>query len=103
MSCVTVFYLPCIFITFADIIRFCTIMARTKKKTASKVDPEYLKKQREQLLRKHQHKVLFNALELAAIDEYCSRFKVKSRSALIRQATMERVMEGLEESHPTLF
>ena len=78
-------------------------MARSKKKAAAKVDPEYLRKQREQMLRKHPRKVLFNAMELAAIDEYCSRFKVKSRSALIRQATMERVMKGLEESHPTLF
>ena len=41
--------------------------------------------------------------ELEAIDEYCRQFKVRSRSALIRQATMERVLEGLEENHPTLF
>ena len=47
--------------------------------------------------------MLFNAQELAAIDTYCKRFKVGSRSALIRQAVMERVLEGLEESHPKLF
>ena len=47
--------------------------------------------------------MLFNAQELAAIDTYCKRFKVSSRSALIRQAVMERVLTGLEESHPKLF
>ena len=80
-------------------------MAR-KKKTNTKfsgVDPAYLDKQRASLRRTHRKSVLFNAQELAAIDTYCKRFKVSSRSALIRQAVMERVLTGLEESHPKLF
>ncbi len=40
---------------------------------------------------------------MAAIDEYCRRFKVKSRSGIIRQATMERILAALDETHPTLF
>ncbi|HIR83380.1 MAG TPA: hypothetical protein IAC98_06295 [Candidatus Cryptobacteroides pullicola] len=47
--------------------------------------------------------VLFNAQELAAIDEYCRRFNFSSRSALIRKAVMEQVLSGLDKSHPTLF
>lgn len=74
-----------------------------KNKKFSSVDPLYLEKQRASLRRIHRKSVLFNRQELAAIDEYCRRFKVASRSALIRQAVMERVLGGLEENHPTLF
>lgn len=77
-------------------------MARKSKKVQG-VDPAYLEKQRASLKRTHRKSILFNEKELAAIDEYCRKFKVVSRSALIRQATMERVLEGLEENHPTLF
>ena len=80
-------------------------MARKKKtnKKFSGVDPAYLDKQRASLRRVHRKSVLFNAQDLAAIDTYCQRVKVSSRSALIRQAVMERVLTGLEESHPKLF
>ena len=78
-------------------------MARKKSSKPAGVDPAYFDKQRESLRRTHRKTVLFNDKELAAIQEYCRRFKVGSRSALIRQAVMERVLRGLEENHPTLF
>jgi hypothetical protein len=74
-----------------------------KRKVMAGVDPEYLEKQKASLIRSIRKSVFFNKKELEAIDEYCRQFKVRSRSALIRQATMERVLEGLEENHPTLF
>lgn len=74
-----------------------------KKRKIAWVDPEYLEKQKASLKRTCRKSVLFNMKELEAIDEYCRRFKVGSRSALIRQAVMERVLEGLDENHPTLF
>jgi len=78
-------------------------MARKKSKVIPGVDPQYLEKQKASLKRNHRKTVNFNLNELKAIDEYCHRFKVSSRSALIRQATMSRVLEGLEQNHPTLF
>lgn len=77
-------------------------MARKTKKFAG-VDPGYLDRQKESLMRTHRKSVFFNQQELAAIDEYCRRFKVSSRSALIRSSVMKHVLEGLEENHPTLF
>lgn len=76
-------------------------MARKKKIVG--VDPAYLDKQRASLRRTKRKSVFFNQQELAAIDEYCRRFKVSSRSALIRNSVMKHVLEGLEENHPTLF
>lgn len=74
-----------------------------KSSKSSSVDPSYLDRQKDSLKRKYRKTTLFNELELAAIDEYCRRFKVSSRSALVREALMERVLKGLEENHPTLF
>ena len=78
-------------------------MAGKKRKKIGGVDPEYMAKQAASLKRVHRKSILFNSQEIAAIDEYCRKFKVSSRSALIRQAVMERVLTGLEENHPTLF
>lgn len=74
-----------------------------KNSKSSSVDPSYLDRQKDSLKRKYRKTTLFNEQELAAIDEYCRRFKVSSRSALVREALMERVLKGLEENHPTLF
>lgn len=78
-------------------------MARRRSRKYSRVDPEYLRHQKEILRRIYRKSVLFNAQELAAIDEYCRRFNFSSRSALIRKAVMEQVLSGLDKSHPTLF
>lgn len=77
-------------------------MTRRKKQIPG-VDPEYLEKQKQMLLRKNRHVLYFNDSELAAIEEYCSRFAVHSRSSLMREAIMEKVLSALEENHPTLF
>lgn len=75
-----------------------------KKRIKNKnVDPEYLEKQRASLRRVYRKSVLFNEKEKAAIDEYCRLFKISSKSALIRQSVMERVLSALDENHPTLF
>ena len=76
-------------------------MARHKKIPG--VDPAYLEKQRALLLRKNRYVLLFNDSEMAAIDEYCSRFKVHAKSTLFREAIMDKILRELEENHPTLF
>lgn len=76
-------------------------MARKKKIPG--VDPAYLEKQKEMLLRRNRYMIYFNDSELAAIDEYCSRFKVHAKAALFREAIMSKVLSELDENHPTLF
>lgn len=76
-------------------------MARRKKIPG--VDPAYLEKQRALLLRKNRHVLYFNDSEMAAIDEYCTRFKVHAKSVLFREAIMTKILTELEENHPTLF
>ena len=78
-------------------------MARKKKSQHLSVDPAYYEKQRLALLRRHRQVIYLNDLERSAIDEYCRRFNTRSRSALLRESIMERILNELEENHPTLF
>lgn len=73
------------------------------RKKISGVDPAYLEKQKESLLRKNRYVLYFNDSEMAAIDAYCRRFKVHAKSVLLREAIMSKVLSELEENHPTLF
>ena len=67
------------------------------------VDPAYLEKQKEALLRKNRYVLYFNDSEMAAVNEYCARFKVHAKAALFREAIMSKILSELEENHPTLF
>lgn len=74
-----------------------------RRKNIPGVDPAYLEKQRIQLLRKNRYVLLFNDSEMAAIDEYCSRFKVHAKATFFREVIMSKILTDLEENHPTLF
>lgn len=77
-------------------------MARKKNKTAA-IDPEYLKKQHDSLVRRHRQVIYLNDREIAAIERYCDMFKVQTRASFFREAIMEKVISELEDNHPTLF
>lgn len=74
-----------------------------RRKGLPGVDPAYLDKEREELLRRNRQVLLFNDRELAALNEYCTRFKVRSKGAFMREAIMDKVLQALEENHPRLF
>ena len=78
-------------------------MARKKKISASGVDPEYLKKQKASLVRRHRQVIYLNDSEIAAIDRYCERFLVNAKASLYREAIMHKVLSELDDNPPTLF
>lgn len=78
-------------------------MSARKKKNIPNVDPDFLDKQKASLVRNQRQVIYFNEKEMNAIDEYCRRFKVKSKSSMLRQAIIERVLSDMDENHPTLF
>lgn len=67
------------------------------------VAADYLERQKESLKRRHRQVIYLNDLELAALNEYCQKFKIESRSAVFRKATMEQILKIMDENHPTLF
>ncbi len=62
-----------------------------------------MKKQREALVRKHRQVIYLNDSEMAAIQQYCDKFRVGTRTVLYREAIMEKVLSELDDNHPTLF
>jgi hypothetical protein len=74
-----------------------------KKKKGPAVDPEYLKKQKASLVRKHRQVIYLNDSEMAAIDRFCEKFRVQVKASLYREAIMEKILSALEDNHPTLF
>ena len=82
--------------------QIASVLAR-KKKAVPAVDPDIFQKSREALRRRHRQVIYLNDSEMAAVKEYCSRFGFKARSSIFREATMERILKELDDSHPTLF
>ena len=67
------------------------------------IDPEYLKKQKAALVRRHRQVIYLNDSEMAAIDRYCDKFRVGTKAVLYREAIMEKVLSELDDNPPTLF
>ena len=78
-------------------------MARKSRKSTTGIDPEYLKKQKEALVRRHRQVIYLNDSEMAAINNYCERFRVETKAALYRKVIMEKILKDLEDNYPTLF
>ncbi len=78
-------------------------VAKKKKNTAAGIDPEYLKRQKEALVRRHRQVIYLNDSEMAAIRQYCDKFRVSTKAVLFREAIMEKVLSALDDNHPTLF
>ena len=69
----------------------------------SGVDPDYLRKQKEALTRRHRQVIYLNDSEMAAIRQYCDKFRVSTKAVLFREAIMEKVLKELDDNHPILF
>ena len=78
-------------------------MARKRKSLHVSVDPEYLKKQKAALARRHRQVIYLNDSEMAAVRAYCERFNIDTKAPLFRQAIMEKILSALNDNQPTLF
>jgi len=74
-----------------------------KKKPTFGVDPDYLKKQKASLVRRHRQVIYLNDSEIAAINQYCEKFRVGTKTVMFREAIMEKVLKELNDNPPTLF
>lgn len=55
------------------------------------------------MLRKYRKTILLNERELSMINQYCAKYKIKSKSAFIRNAVIAHIMEQMDENYPKLF
>lgn len=56
-----------------------------------------------QSIRKFRKEILFNEKEHSAIDQYCRKYGIRSKSALFRSIIIEHIMEQADENYPKLF
>ena len=54
-------------------------------------------------MRRHRQVIYLNDSEMAAIRQYCEKFRVGTKAALFREAIMEKILKELDDNHPTLF
>jgi len=74
-----------------------------KDRVKQQADPEALRQKREAGIRKHRKTILFNDKELEAIDIYCKKYKVKSKTKFCREAIIATILRQFDEDHPKLF
>ena len=78
-------------------------MARKKKLKLTPHAPERFAERNRPLKRTHRQVIYLNDNEWAFLQAFCSRYGVKGRSSLFREATMAHILAQLDEDHPTLF
>ena len=78
-------------------------MKKRRHSKSGTVAADSIERQKESLRRTHRQVIYLNDKELAAVNEYCRKFKLTSKSGVFRQATIERILMLLDENHPTLF
>ena len=76
---------------------------RTMNTKKNKVKPGVFNAQKEALRRRNRQVIYLNDSEMSAIRLYCDRFNISKKSALFRQAIMQKILSELDDSHPTLF
>ncbi|MBO4570866.1 MAG: hypothetical protein J5699_02930 [Bacteroidales bacterium] len=78
-------------------------MAKKSKKSGRPVPVNLGLSGRGELLRKYRKTILLNEKEVAAISQYCAKYKIRSKSAFIRNVVMSHILSEMDENYPKLF
>lgn len=76
---------------------------KSRKSRRFPVTPDTGRPGRGELLRKYRKTILLNEKEVAAIDQYCSKYRIRSKSAFIRNVVMSHILSEMDENYPKLF
>ena len=71
-----------------------------KAKPKNKLPHQY---NEEAFKRRHRLTIQLNDHEMSALELYCKKYRVKNRSAFVRESIMRVVMNRFLEDYPTLF
>jgi hypothetical protein len=92
-------------IFFKNLLSLQIFFQKKVKKRSKKgaLPPDFLKQQKKSLVRKYRKTILFNEKEIFAIEQYCSRFNIKSKSAFFREAIISHILNQMDDNYPKLF
>lgn len=71
-----------------------------KAKPKIKIPPHYSE---EAFKRRQRLTIQLNDFEMEALELYCKKYKIKNRSAFVRETIMRVVMDQFFADYPTLF
>jgi len=80
-------------------------MAKRKSSRRNKdsVSAEVMSSRNARLRRTYRKTILFNEKEKAAIEGYCKKYGIKSKSAFIRNVVISHILVDIDENYPSLF
>ncbi len=70
-------------------------------KNNKKIIPSHYRE--EMIKRKHRLTIQLNNSELEAIELYCKKYRIKNKSAFVRNLILKEVMSRFLDDYPTLF
>ena len=73
----------------------------TKRKTALPLDFQGGRKNG--LTRKYRKAILFNEREISAINQFCEKYGIRTKSAFFRSIIISHIMEQANDNYPKLF
>ena len=76
---------------------------KSSRKKREAVTVETMRERQVKLRRTCRKTILFNEKEMAAIDNYCKKYGIKSRSSFIRNVVISHILVDLDENYPSLF
>ena len=76
---------------------------RTSRKKKDSISVDALRERKAKLRRTYRKTILFIDKEKAAIDGYCKKYGIKSKSAFIRNAVISHILVDMDENYPSLF
>ena len=74
-----------------------------KRPNPHTLPPDFRSREKDAMVRRHRVEFFLNDKEMEALERYRASLKNKPRSAICREAVIEKVLSALEENQPTLF
>ncbi|MBQ0024965.1 MAG: hypothetical protein KBT00_04500 [Bacteroidales bacterium] len=76
---------------------------KPKKRARKKAKPSVRVGNVANLARSCRKTVLFNEREVSLIEQYCAKFRIRNKSAFIRDAVISHILQQMDENYPKLF
>jgi hypothetical protein len=74
-----------------------------KRSKKQKLSPDIIAKERDELVRRHRKTILFNEREMSLIEQYCTKYKISSKSTLFRDIIISHILQQVDDNYPKLF
>lgn len=78
-------------------------MGRKSTKRKTSLPMEFQGSRQAGLIRKYRKSILFNEREISAINQFCEKYGIKTKSAFFRSIIISHIMEQANDNYPKLF